>query len=470
MFHSSTDAAAAVDAANGAGAEPATQPPSVDVAVVGAGVIGLSIAWRLAAADLRSRCSSAAKSAPARVSRRPACWPPPPSMSRAAPTCSRWRWKASALGRVSRRARSAIRARIDFRDNGTWWWRSAATRSSGCGFATTPGALRPRRPAGLGGPEARAMGAGLRPWSRAECLPRRPSGRSAAGDDRVVVCRLPSGGACENCRWSRSTSPAAGRPSRPCRACRAPTVVLANGAWTQRRLARARARGAGAAAQGPGAGVARDRGTGTPPISCGPSRSISRPRATAGLSSARPSRSAVSIPPSPRAGCLRCSRARVAPLPSIEEMEIEAVWTGFRPTSDDDAPILGATPIAGLVIATGHHRNGILLAPVTALAIHDLVTVRRMAGAATRFGLARFAPTLQPREQTDEAQRQWRGARDRVPRSRRAVARRDRRARLAEPKGFAIALNGAVVRRDAWAVDPAAEGDRVEIIRAMQGG
>jgi len=41
---------------------------------------------------------------------------------------------------------------------------------------------------------------------------------------------------------------------------------------------------------------------------------------------------------------------------------------------------------------------------------------------------------------------------------------------LPNPKGFAIALNGAVVRRDAWASTPLAEGDRVEIIRAMQGG
>ena len=77
--------------------------------------------------------------------------------------------------------------------------------------------------------------------------------------------------------------------------------------------------------------------------------------------------------------------------PCIEDMEIEAVWTGFRPTSDDDAPILGATGIAGLVLATGHHRNGILLAPVTAQAIHDLVVGGAMSGAAARFGLDRFA-------------------------------------------------------------------------------
>jgi sulfur carrier protein len=38
------------------------------------------------------------------------------------------------------------------------------------------------------------------------------------------------------------------------------------------------------------------------------------------------------------------------------------------------------------------------------------------------------------------------------------------------PKGFAIALNGAVVRRDAWATTAVRDGDRIEIIRAMQGG
>ncbi len=41
---------------------------------------------------------------------------------------------------------------------------------------------------------------------------------------------------------------------------------------------------------------------------------------------------------------------------------------------------------------------------------------------------------------------------------------------LPNPKGFAIALNGAVVRRGAWAATALQEGDRVEIIRAMQGG
>ena len=41
---------------------------------------------------------------------------------------------------------------------------------------------------------------------------------------------------------------------------------------------------------------------------------------------------------------------------------------------------------------------------------------------------------------------------------------------LESPKGYAIALNGAVVRRDSWAATPLNDGDEVEIIRAMQGG
>jgi sulfur carrier protein len=41
---------------------------------------------------------------------------------------------------------------------------------------------------------------------------------------------------------------------------------------------------------------------------------------------------------------------------------------------------------------------------------------------------------------------------------------------IAEPRGFAISLNGAVVRRTAWPTTPVRDGDAVEIIRAMSGG
>jgi glycine oxidase len=41
-------------------------------------------------------------------------------------------------------------------------------------------------------------------------------------------------------------------------------------------------------------------------------------------------------------------------------------WWGFRPCTPDQGPLLGASPIAGLLLACGHHRNGVLLAAITA--------------------------------------------------------------------------------------------------------
>ena len=77
-------------------------------------------------------------------------------------------------------------------------------------------------------------------------------------------------------------------------------------------------------------------------------------------------------------------------LPGVEEMAVESVWAGFRPTTEDDAPALGACAVPGLAFAAGHHRNGYLLAPVTARAIEALVTDGAVAGAAAGFGIGRF--------------------------------------------------------------------------------
>jgi glycine oxidase len=84
-------------------------------------------------------------------------------------------------------------------------------------------------------------------------------------------------------------------------------------------------------------------------------------------------------------------------LPGIEELPIIESWVGFRPGSRDDAPILGATGIAGLILATGHHRNGILLTPATADAIAKLVLTGETDPTIAQFGLARFAAQEQER-------------------------------------------------------------------------
>jgi glycine oxidase len=79
-------------------------------------------------------------------------------------------------------------------------------------------------------------------------------------------------------------------------------------------------------------------------------------------------------------------------VPAIEELPIDEMWAGHRPSSRDDAPILGPTPIDGLVYATGHSRNGILLAPVTADAIARLVLDGAVDPAIAAFGIDRFTP------------------------------------------------------------------------------
>jgi glycine oxidase len=80
-------------------------------------------------------------------------------------------------------------------------------------------------------------------------------------------------------------------------------------------------------------------------------------------------------------------------LPAIEELPIDEMWVGFRPGSRDDAPIIGPVAIDGLILATGHHRNGILLTPITADAICSLILTGQLPAAARGFGLDRFTPT-----------------------------------------------------------------------------
>jgi glycine oxidase len=53
-------------------------------------------------------------------------------------------------------------------------------------------------------------------------------------------------------------------------------------------------------------------------------------------------------------------------LPGVSELEIEELSVGLRPGTPDNAPVIGEAAIAGLIWACGHHRNGILLAPLTA--------------------------------------------------------------------------------------------------------
>jgi ferredoxin len=61
-------------------------------------------------------------------------------------------------------------------------------------------------------------------------------------------------------------------------------------------------------------------------------------------------------------------------VPALRSARFVTAWSGLRPGTPDGLPVLGGCGVPGLFFAAGHFRNGILLAPVTALAVADLLT------------------------------------------------------------------------------------------------
>ena len=78
-------------------------------------------------------------------------------------------------------------------------------------------------------------------------------------------------------------------------------------------------------------------------------------------------------------------------LPGIAEYELTETVAGLRPGSPDNAPLLGPAGVDGLVLATGHYRNGILLTPVTGEAITHLLTTGEVPALIAPFSPARFS-------------------------------------------------------------------------------
>ena len=73
-------------------------------------------------------------------------------------------------------------------------------------------------------------------------------------------------------------------------------------------------------------------------------------------------------------GAYELLRDALALVPGLDDAELVAARAGLRPGSPDDLPMIGATGVDGLVVATGHHRNGILLTPVTGEAVAAAVS------------------------------------------------------------------------------------------------
>jgi len=83
-------------------------------------------------------------------------------------------------------------------------------------------------------------------------------------------------------------------------------------------------------------------------------------------------------------------------VPAISELELVECHAGLRPGSPDNAPLLGRTTLDGLVLATGHFRNGVLLTPVTADAIASLLVTGEIAEEIAPFSPQRFAVVAAP--------------------------------------------------------------------------
>ncbi len=83
----------------------------------------------------------------------------------------------------------------------------------------------------------------------------------------------------------------------------------------------------------------------------------------------------------------RMHQAAIQMVPALSGARVHEAWAGLRPGTPDDLPILGATATPGYFVAAGHFRDGILLAPVTAHLIAQVVT-----GEKPEYDISPFSP------------------------------------------------------------------------------
>ncbi len=164
-------------------------------------------------------------------------------------------------------------------------------------------------------------------------------------------------------------------------------------------------------------------------------------------------------------------------LPDIAELELVETRVGLRPGTPDNAPLIGPAALDGLLIATGHYRNGILMAPLTAEAIAAMLSSESPPAAARLAHPGRFAGE----GASGLAVAPMLGGGPSM-----IVALNGRPAELpdgatvfdavkevgvdGESRGVAVAVDGEVIRRAEWGATKLAGDQAVEVVRAVQGG
>lgn len=86
-------------------------------------------------------------------------------------------------------------------------------------------------------------------------------------------------------------------------------------------------------------------------------------------------------------------------VPGITELPFTETRAGLRPGSPDNAPLLGPTGLEGLLLATGHYRNGVLLTPVTGDAMAHVLATGELPEEARPFTPKRFSTVTALTEQ-----------------------------------------------------------------------
>jgi glycine oxidase len=82
--------------------------------------------------------------------------------------------------------------------------------------------------------------------------------------------------------------------------------------------------------------------------------------------------------------------AATALAPPLARAELLSAQAGLRPGTPDGLPLVGPSSLPGLALAVGHHRNGILLSPVTGRLVADVVAGKALPAAARAFDPGRF--------------------------------------------------------------------------------